>query len=195
MNKASLKNSFYCLVCGVCLALLTSCSGFQWSDQSQYKSDKPVGRSYTTERLDNALEKRISKQLVQLHPNFGNRTKVLCVNGVVLMVGSIDNESLAQQASAIAEQHKEVRLVYNRIKVRSSQQAEATWNDRWIISKLRTAFIFNEHIPADNISVHVYQNTVYLMGLVTPKQAELATTVARKVRGVSKVVSAFEHAY
>jgi osmotically-inducible protein OsmY len=60
-----------------------------------------------------------------------------------------------------------------------------------VILRLRNAS--NETFRSDRVKVVTEKNVVYLMGLVTHAEADIAVDVARTSSGVSKVVPYFEY--
>ena len=48
-------------------------------------------------------------------------------------------------------------------------------------------------LHSTQIKVVTENSVVYLMGMLTPQQAELATDVARRIDGVREVVKVFEN--
>ncbi|WP_304985560.1 BON domain-containing protein [Coxiella-like endosymbiont] len=48
-------------------------------------------------------------------------------------------------------------------------------------------------LHSSNLKVVAENKVVYLMGMVSPKQAAMAADVARRISGVEKVVKVFEY--
>ena len=51
----------------------------------------------------------------------------------------------------------------------------------------------NEEISANQVKVVVENGAVYLMGILTESEGDIAANVARNVVGVSKVIKVFEY--
>ena len=66
-------------------------------------------------------------------------------------------------------------------------------NDVYITTKVKASMIDAKDLPASAIKVVTERQVVYLMGLVTEREAKRATEVARGVEGVKKVVRVFEY--
>jgi osmotically-inducible protein OsmY len=58
---------------------------------------------------------------------------------------------------------------------------------------VKTRLLANEKIPGRRVKVITENGTVYLMGLVTQKEGELAAEGARAVGGIKRVVKLFEY--
>ena len=58
---------------------------------------------------------------------------------------------------------------------------------------MRASLVDAKDLSANSFKVVTERNVVYLMGLVTQREAARATSIARGVTGVSKVVRVFEY--
>ena len=58
---------------------------------------------------------------------------------------------------------------------------------------MKARFVGDQKFSALHVKVVTEAGVVYLMGLVTPKEAEAATNLARHVSGVKRVVRIFEY--
>lgn len=114
-------------------------------------------------------------------------------NGVVLMVGQAPTEEQRSRAYQIVEKVPGVKRIYNEVSIAGPSSALSRTNDGWITSKIKTAMLAQPGLRSGQIKVVTENSTVYLMGLVSRKQADLAAQVARAVPGVQKVVKIFEY--
>lgn len=121
------------------------------------------------------------------------RISVSTFNHLVLMVGQAQSEELRQYAYEDVSKVPQIKRVYNQVQV---SPLLTTWDrskDAWITSKVKTAMMAKPGLSSSQIKVITENKVVYLMGLVTPNQAKLATEAARTVSGVSRVVQVFEY--
>jgi osmotically-inducible protein OsmY len=58
---------------------------------------------------------------------------------------------------------------------------------------VKGAFVTENKFQANHVKVVTEAGVVYLLGLVTRKEAEDATAIARSTSGVQKVVRVFEY--
>jgi osmotically-inducible protein OsmY len=121
------------------------------------------------------------------------RVAVATFNHVVLLVGQFETEALKQKAYEDVRQVHGIRRIYNQIEISPVLTAWDQSGDAWITSKVKTAMVAKPGLSSSQIKVVTENKAVYLMGLVTPRQAQLATDVARTVNGVRKVVQVFEY--
>ena len=66
-------------------------------------------------------------------------------------------------------------------------------HDSWITGQVKAKMLDTENLKAPHIKVVTENSVVYLMGLVSRAQADLATDAARHVSGVQRVVRMFEY--
>jgi len=122
-----------------------------------------------------------------------SRVTVATFNHVVLMVGQVQSPELKQRAYQYVREIPNVKRVYNQVQI---SPVLTTWDqskDVWITSKVKTAMLAKRGLSSSQIKVVTENKVVYLMGIVTTKQADLATEAARNVSDVQKVVQVFEY--
>ena len=114
-------------------------------------------------------------------------------NGIVLLVGQTPHQKYRDEVKAMVERQDGVRKVFNEITVEDPIGYDIRSNDTWITSKVRTMLIAEKHFDSSHIKVVTENSRVFLMGMVTKDEGELAVEMARNVSGVSKVIRAFEY--
>lgn len=118
---------------------------------------------------------------------------VASYNGIVLLAGQAPTEELKQQVYSIVQNVPGIRRIYNEITVQPPLSNTAIASDSWLTTKVKSAMIAEKNLKSATIKVVTENNTVYLMGIVTQSQGNLAADVARRVGGVQKVVKIFEY--
>jgi osmotically-inducible protein OsmY len=66
-------------------------------------------------------------------------------------------------------------------------------NDAYLTSVVKTRFVGEQKFNPLHVKVVTENGVVYLLGLVTRKEADDATNIARHVGGVKRVVRVFEY--
>lgn len=139
----------------------------------------------------------IKHQLDQVYsndPRFkDSHLVVTSLNHIVLLVGQAPNETIRKQAAAVAAHTKKVKRVYNEITITGPTSALTRSSDAWITTKVKTDIVAKLGLDASKVKVVTENGTVYLLGTVTHHQAKEATTLARKISGVQRVVKLFEY--
>jgi osmotically-inducible protein OsmY len=118
---------------------------------------------------------------------------VTTFNRVVLLVGQAATPELRKRAYELVKSVPNIRRINNAIVVAEPTAAITRSKDTWITTKVKTALLAEKGLNSTQIKVITEACTVYLIGLVTHQQAEIATDVARQVDGVEKVVTLFEY--
>ncbi|MGJ8691614.1 MAG: division/outer membrane stress-associated lipid-binding lipoprotein [Thalassotalea sp.] len=119
--------------------------------------------------------------------------QVTSMNGTLLIVGQAPNSYLKELASKTVSEVKGVKQIHNQIRISNSTSVLTTSNDVWLTSKVKTALFGSDNLEATNIKVVTENGEVFLMGLVSNKEAEEAVEIARNISGVNKVYKAFEY--
>ncbi len=122
-----------------------------------------------------------------------SRIVISSFNEVVLLAGQTPIASLRAIAEKEAQDTPNVRRVYNEITVDYPLSLSQQSQDTWETSQVRSQMLAQKGLESGSIRVITENSVVYLMGIVTPEQADLAVQVARQVRGVRKVVKIFQY--
>ncbi len=127
-------------------------------------------------------------------PRFRNsRIIVSSFNQVVLLAGQTPSENLRAEAQNIAQHTPNVRRVYNEISVDYPLSITQQSQDTWITAQVRSKMLAEKGLESGSLRVITENGVVYLMGIVTPEQANLAVNVSRQINEVRKVVKVFQY--
>ena len=139
---------------------------------------------------DESIELRASARVREL-ATLG-RVNVTSYNRMVLLTGEVPGaaEKLAvEQAVAKVEN---VKSVLNELGVGPNSPLGSRTTDTFIAGKVKATLVDAKDVQANAYKVVAERGIVYLMGRVTEREAERGTELARSVKGVEKVVRAFE---
>jgi len=143
---------------------------------------------------DKAIE---LKALKQLNDNkiIADRShvSVISYNERVLITGQAANDNIKNQIEDIVKKIPKVKTVYNEVQTTSKSSLKKSSYDTWLSTKVKANLTANLQVNPLDIKVTTDDSTVYLMGIVTPHEADIATNIVRKVGGVGKVVKLFEY--
>ena len=119
---------------------------------------------------------------------------VTSYNRNVLLTGEAIDTATRAQAESIVREIPNVRGVVNAIQISGVSSYTSRANDSYLTSKVKARFIDNGgSFSANHVKVVTEDGVVYLMGLVTHKEADAAVEIARTTGGVQKVVRVFEY--
>jgi osmotically-inducible protein OsmY len=151
---------------------------------------RTFGTYVDDQRLQSIIEVNLRKadaRLAKAHIN------VMVFNGVVLLTGEVPSNELRLLAGETARSINKVRQVHNELAVQGNSTAFSRSNDNWIATKLRSKLLANRDIESDRVKTVVENRVVFLMGLLTREEANIASNIAASVKGVEKVVRVIEY--
>ena len=141
---------------------------------------------------DKTIEIKVASSI---RSKFGDSVRVNTTSyqGVVLITGdSLGNDRKAD-ITEIASKTQSVKSVSNQVNVvKETASFGELSNDTWITSKVMTTLATTNEIPSRTIVVVTDRSVVYLMGLVTQREGDLAAAAAAQVSGVKRVDKLFQ---
>lgn len=141
---------------------------------------------------DQAIELKASS-LIESKFKDAVHVNVTSYNRNALLTGEAPSEEVKQEAGQIAQGVANVRSVTNEIAIAGLSPFSTRSNDTYITSKVKGRMIDAKKFSANWVKVVTENGVVYLLGLVTHKEAEDATEIARTTTDVKKVVKVFEY--
>ena len=117
---------------------------------------------------------------------------VTSYNRQVLLTGEAPTAQDRAQIEAAVRKVENVRSVVNEVAVMPNSSLSARSNDTLITGKVKASLVDAKDLTLNAFKVVTERNTVYLLGIVTLREANRATDIARGVGGVEKVVRVFE---
>jgi osmotically-inducible protein OsmY len=127
---------------------------------------------------------------------FGDKVhiNVTSYNRNVLLTGEAPDEATKAAIESIVREVPNVRGVVNEIQIAGVSSYTARGNDSYLTSKVKARIVDSGGIvSANQVKVVTEANVVYLLGLLTHKEADAAVEITRTTGGVQKVVRVFEY--
>jgi osmotically-inducible protein OsmY len=123
----------------------------------------------------------------------GDTARINCNTflGVVLLTGDVYSEKAKAQATDIAAKIAGVKSVSNQIHVGPLGTFGDDASDTWLTSKVMAKLASTYDVPSRAIVVTSHLGVVYLMGMVTQHEGDLAAAAAAEVSGVRRVDKLF----
>ncbi len=140
---------------------------------------------------DEVLEKRVRYEIGEVIGHDKHHIAVTSYEGKVLLTGEVLTSLDKERAQAVATKSVGVNTVINELAVMDPSSVTTLLSDSMLATKVRSAIIGTENISLNQMKVTVQRGIVYLMGIVTPEEAKLASKVAAGVNGVQQVVTCF----
>ena len=114
-------------------------------------------------------------------------------NRKLLLTGEAFNEASRDEAGRVAATVENVREVVNELRVAPTSTFSARSSDSYISSKVKARFVDQKDFHIQHVKVVTEAGVAYLLGLVSQKEGDAATEIARTTSGVQKVVRVFEY--
>ncbi len=151
-------------------------------------------RSYSTMTEDHHARVVAQKRLDHNPALCGHAHITVSVfNRSALLLGQAQSSELRKKAYRLIAGIPGIERVYNEIVVGPPSTPMQRTKDSWITTKVRTAMLGTAGLESSNLKVVTENAVVYLMGRVSAPQAQLASSVTRKISGVKKVVTVFSY--
>ncbi len=140
------------------------------------------------ERIELTASQRISVQVKdQAHVN------VTAFNQTVLLTGEAISAKIKADVEKVVAEIPQVKSVVNELQVTGPSSFSARSNDTYLTGRVKASFLTTNKFAANDVKVVCEDSVIYLLGLVTRKEADDATEIARAISGVKKVVRVFEY--
>ena len=149
-------------------------------------------RSTGAQLDDKTLQVRVANELTEALRGNDIHINVNSYERRVLLTGEVPTEALKVQAGTLASRSKDVRLVNNELVVATPSTFSERTNDNTLGTRVRAAFVNTKEIAFNSIDIVAERRTIYLMGVVTQKEGDVAAHVASRVSGVQQVVKLFD---
>jgi len=140
---------------------------------------------------DEAIEGRAGNRI---NEKYGDRAhvNVTSYNRAVLLTGEVPSEAAKVEAEKIVATVPNVRAITNELLVAGPSSYGARSNDSYITSKVKARFVDANKFSPNHVKVVTEGGTVFLLGLVTQREADAAVEITRTTGGVQKVVRVFD---
>lgn len=141
---------------------------------------------------DQAVEVRIANRL---NERFGDKVHASATSFdlKVLLTGEVPDAAIKEEVEKIAAAVPNVKGTVNELQIGANSSFGARSNDTYVTSKVKARFVEANKFAPNYVKVVTEAGVVYLMGIVTQREADDATALASTTDGVRKVVRIFEY--
>jgi osmotically-inducible protein OsmY len=149
-------------------------------------------RTTGTQVEDEAIELRTSNRVGE---RFGDKVHVniSSFNRSVLVTGEVPDAATKAEIEKIVGGSVNVRGVTNDLQVAGGASLTSRAGDATITGKVKARLLDSGKVNPVHVRVITESSVVYLLGIVTEAEADVAVEVARTTGGVRKVVKVFEY--
>jgi osmotically-inducible protein OsmY len=167
------------------LALLGAAGGAAFT---AFEDRRTSGTQIEDEGIELRAGNRIGERFAdKVHVN------VTAFNRWVLLTGEAPTEAIRSDMEKLVLAVPNVRGAANEVQIAGISALGSRTNDSFITSKVKARFVDARRFNPVHVKVVTEAGVVYLMGVVTDKEANDAVEVARTTGGVRKVVKIFEY--
>jgi osmotically-inducible protein OsmY len=151
---------------------------------------RPVKTIANDEKLAHAIQEGLSA-----NPTLRQNTNlsVAVYRGWVLLVGQAATAADQQEALDIIKTVPGIINLFDEITIQPPIDRIARTNDTWLTTKIKTKLLTEKGLKSGQFKIVTENNVVYLMGLATPAQTQLAVGIIRNTGGVQKVVKVMRY--
>jgi osmotically-inducible protein OsmY len=148
-------------------------------------------RSPGVQAIDKGIEWEASNALSK---RFGDNAhiNIASFNQKVLLTGEAKDADIKGEAGSYVKAMKNVRSVFNELVIGPNSSYTSRANDSYLESKIKTQMIFTEKLPSNSMVIVAEGSSVYLLGILTQGEAELAKKIASNTNGVKDVYVYFD---
>lgn len=148
-------------------------------------------RTVGTQVEDRSLQLKAESAIRE---SFGDNVHVNATvyNRQILLTGEAPDDNVRARVESRVSTLPNIRMVVNDIQIGFKSSLSARSNDAFITGKVKASLLDAQDIFANSFKVTTEAGVVYLMGLVTEREANRAASIAAGVPGVVKVVKVME---
>ncbi|ABP33258.1 BON domain-containing protein [Polynucleobacter asymbioticus] len=148
-------------------------------------------RSPAVQAIDKGIELQAENALAK---RFGDSAhiNVTSFNQKVLLTGEVKDADIKGEAGAYVKAMKNARSVFNELVIGPNSTFSSRANDSYLESSIKTQMIFTDKLPSNSMAIVAEGGSVYLMGILTQNEADLAKKVASNTSGVKDVYAYFD---
>ncbi|QWE04522.1 BON domain-containing protein [Polynucleobacter sp. JS-JIR-II-50] len=148
-------------------------------------------RTPAVQAIDKGIELEAENALAK---RFGDNAhiNVTSFNQKVLLTGEVKDADIKGEAGAYVKAMKNARSVFNELVVAPNSSYTSRANDSYLESKIKTQMVFTDQLPSNSMVIVAEGSSVYLMGILTQSEADLAKKIASNTNGVKDVYVYFD---
>ncbi|PWI34676.1 hemolysin [Vibrio albus] len=172
---------------------LTGCAGAFIAGAAATANVVTDSRSSKEILDDNMIELEVTGLGNKAPFNTQARVTASSYGGDVLLIGQAVNQPIKSTLTQQVFKIDGVKSVNNQLQVRDLPTMSDISHDVWITTKVKSNLLTKKELQGVKIKVYTELGQVYLLGLVTREQADVAINIARNISGVKQVIKGFRY--
>ena len=182
---------FKLLIALLMVAQLTACGVLAVGGVAAGATVLADRRTPGVQAIDKGIELEAENALAK---RFGDNAhiNVTSFNQKVLLTGEVKDADIKGEAGAYVKAMKNARSVFNELVIGPNSSYTSRANDSYLESKIKTQMVFTDQLPSNSMVIVAESSSVYLMGILTQSEADLAKKVTSNTNGVKDVYVYFD---
>jgi osmotically-inducible protein OsmY len=187
----NISSAFKLLVALLVVAQVTACGVLAVGGVAAGATVLADRRTPGVQAIDKGIQLEAENALAK---RFGDNAhiNVTSFNQKVLLTGEVKDADIKSEAGAYAKTMKNARSVFNELVIGPNSSFTSRANDSYLESKIKTQMVFTEQLPSNSMAIVVEGSSVYLMGILTQGEADLAKKIASNTNGIKDVYVYFD---
>jgi osmotically-inducible protein OsmY len=149
-------------------------------------------RTLGAQTEDKAIAVKAETHLPQIVGDAGH-VNINSYNRKVLLTGEVRDDAMKRAVENEVRSITNVDNVINELEVAGPSSYTSRSSDALITSKVKLSLADKKTVSANSFKVVTERGNVYLMGLVTQREGNIAADIAKGVSGVMRVTKMFEY--
>jgi osmotically-inducible protein OsmY len=149
-------------------------------------------RTLGAQTEDKAIAVKAETHLPQIVGDAGH-VNINSYNRKVLLTGEVRDDAMKRAVENDVRSIANVENVINELEVAGPSSYTSRSSDTLITSKVKISLADKKTVSANSFKVVTERGNVYLMGMVTQREGNIAADVAKGVSGVMRVTKMFEY--
>ncbi|TFW27772.1 BON domain-containing protein [Massilia horti] len=180
------------VLCGALLASLAGCVEMMVGSAVVGAVATADRRTLGAQTEDKAITVKAEFQVPKIAgPNA--HVNITSYNRKVLLTGEVHSEEAKRAVEREVRGIANVENVINELIIAGPSSYTSRSSDALVTTKVKASLIDKKTVSAVSFKVVTENGTTFLMGIVTPREGNIAAQVAQGVSGVQRVVKIFEY--
>jgi osmotically-inducible protein OsmY len=180
------------VLCAALAASLSGCVGIVVGSAMMGAVATADRRTLGAQTEDKEIAVKAEVRIAKLTGENGH-VNVTSYNRRVLLTGEVQNEEMKAAVEREAKAGDNVVSVINELAIAGPASYTSRSNDALITTKVKASLVDKKTVSTVSFKVVTERGNVYLMGIVTQREGNIAADVAQGVSGVQRVIKIFEY--
>lgn len=130
----------------------------------------------------------------RLPPGLGERANInfTAFNRRLLVSGEVPDEASREAVGRLAASIEGIQQVHNELRIAPPASLGSRGDDVFISSKVKARLLDTNQVASNHVKPVTEAGVLFLMGIVSEREARAAIAIGRTTAGVHKVVNLFE---